>query len=445
MTKASLLLLVACACTNDASLGHSTSSVTPPALGGARWAMPLAPGDIVNETLFAGDHVIVAGENHPSETAFGGLLASFRADDGTLEWRLDLADHSEIQASAVAANGDIVVCGSFQDTIDAGGVVLSAPPETVDLFVARYTSAGRLRWARAIEPTSSATGLAVAVASDDTIYVGGWFRGVVDVGNGPVGRTTGWETQGDGLLVAYAGDGTPLWGRTFVGAGAAIEDIAALPGGDAIVTGTVNDGVSLGGDALHVPGLARQFLARFAPSGDHVWSRLVDTDPATAVTYAGRLTALADGDLVVTREETSERPDPLTANLATLERFSPDGTSQWIDRTPGASSLFSSASNGIVFSGGEVKSSHSTIGPGPMYLVAHDATAAMLDQRSFGPTVAVPYPLYLGPIAASPAGALAFVASLDGPTDFGTGMMTPSGLPQVALVMLAPADEPPQN
>jgi hypothetical protein len=87
---------------------------------------------------------------------------------------------------AADASGNVVITGSFGGSVNFGGGTLMAA-SSEDIVVASYGPTGAHRWSRsfghAVYETKS-TG--VALTANGTVYVGGYFEGVVDFGKGPL-------------------------------------------------------------------------------------------------------------------------------------------------------------------------------------------------------------------------------------------------------------------
>lgn len=92
---------------------------------------------------------------------------------------------SDASASAVAVDsaGNIVVPGSFTNTIDCGGGPLVSAGG-YDVFVAKFDPQGNHRWSRRFGDPQAQAGTTVGVISSTEIVVAGNFGGLVDFGGG---------------------------------------------------------------------------------------------------------------------------------------------------------------------------------------------------------------------------------------------------------------------
>lgn len=79
------------------------------------------------------------------------------------------------QAVAIASDGSAYVTGCFQGTATFGVGVSLTSAGGDDIFLAKYASNGTLSWAKKAGGTSYEQGNGVAVTSDGSAYVTGFF------------------------------------------------------------------------------------------------------------------------------------------------------------------------------------------------------------------------------------------------------------------------------
>jgi hypothetical protein len=185
----------------------------------------------------------------------GGLTASWAERFG----HSSFAGPPSLGAVAVAPQNDIVVAGSYPETIDFGGPTLPAPK---GIFVARLTSTGKHVWSQRIGPWSGVLIMDLAVSTAGIIVV--------------VGHTNGGTFGGPSLppgafIAAYDALGAHVWSKGF--ADAAGRAVAFSADGSVIVAGSMGANVDFGGGALPHGGAHDVFVAKFDGAGKHVWSR----------------------------------------------------------------------------------------------------------------------------------------------------------------------------
>src|SRR5262249_14187951 len=116
-------------------------------------------------------------------------LETRRTPSGDFGFALGLSGPGGARASAVATDlaGNAYVAGSFVGTVDfdRGPDVFNLTGPGQDVFVAKYTAAGALAWARQFGGTSLDQGEGIAVDSAGDVYTTGSFSGTADFDPGP--------------------------------------------------------------------------------------------------------------------------------------------------------------------------------------------------------------------------------------------------------------------
>ncbi len=144
----------------------------------------------------------------------------------------------------VTSAGDVTITGPFGTAPTGGTSGGVATFETTDLisaggsdgFVARYSSAGTLQWARRFGGSTGDDGAnSVATDAAGNTYVAGYFRGSLTFAGTTL--TTG-TTIFNSLLLSYSATGTPRWAQGGIGAanGSGYQ-IATDAAGDVYFTG----------------------------------------------------------------------------------------------------------------------------------------------------------------------------------------------------------------
>jgi VCBS repeat-containing protein len=124
-------------------------------------------------------------------------------------------------AMATDASGNVLITGSFQAAADfdpGPGVYNLSSDGGCDTFVAKYSPAGALVWARSAGAADLDYGLGIAVAPDGSVYTTGCFTGTVDFD--PGANTFNLTSAGSSDIFVRKLDsgGNLVWARRMGGA-----------------------------------------------------------------------------------------------------------------------------------------------------------------------------------------------------------------------------------
>lgn len=199
------------------------------------------------------------------------------------------------RGSAVASDGtNVFATGHFTGTINLGGMNLtSGGANAQNVYLARYSNTGAHIWSMRFSGTANDDGKALATnAAGDVALVGLRSSPQIDFGGG---NQFGISSS-DLFIVKYTGAGVYQWAKTLGGFGAdSATGVAMDTSGNVIVVGyfsTSTGGVDFGGGALNSAGSTDAFIAKYSPSGTHLWSKrlggaLLDGATSVAVTSTG--------------------------------------------------------------------------------------------------------------------------------------------------------------
>jgi hypothetical protein len=257
--------------------------------------------------------IFLAGSFDETMDIGGGVLTSAGSSDvyiarlnpsGGHAWSKRYGNASSQAATGIAVDeeGNLLVTGSFQGTIDFGGKVLTSAGSD-DIFVAKLSASGGHLWSYSFGGVGSQGGLRVGVDSFEYVYLAGRFAGTLNLSEGPV------TSQGldDVFLAGLDPFGNLLWGKGLgdVGYdyvnGMAVEPVA----GDVVVTGRFSAKIDFGDGALTSAGSDDVFLARLDYFGGPLWSKRfgdaqaqsgsgVALDPGGDLFFAGDFSGAVD-------------------------------------------------------------------------------------------------------------------------------------------------------
>jgi hypothetical protein len=253
-----------------------------------------------------------------------GALISARTFGGS-------GGYDSAKAVAAFADGSTVLTGSFSGNAvfglrEANETVLSSQGPN-DVYVARYAADGSLVWVTRAGGIGIDYGSGIAALPDGSSLVTGRCSSNAMFGPGEPNQATvepgdAYDEAYFAFVARYDADGHLSWVRSATGGQP--SDIAALPGGGAVVVGTYDGHVTFGagepGETLLPNGALSDgymFAARYQMDGSLEWAMSLGT---TAVTP--RCAALGDGSTLLV--------GPF------LAKYAPDGTLVWSKPSSGS-------------------------------------------------------------------------------------------------------------
>jgi hypothetical protein len=191
-----------------------------------------------------------------------------------------------VDAMALDQSGNIVVAGTFAESITIAGTELTATGGR-DAFVAKLTSGGVLLWAKAFGTAGSDQVGGVAVVDGHDVVVVGTFQDTLELGGGPLVSAGG----SDVYAVRFDGAGTHLWSKRFGGTALDRGNRVVADGGSVIVAGEFSDTVDFDGTPLTSVGQTDAFVLRLDAATGAVAAAVgfggTDSDAAEALLAPG--------------------------------------------------------------------------------------------------------------------------------------------------------------
>jgi outer membrane protein assembly factor BamB len=232
--------------------------------------------------------MVVAGVRMTLDGSPRATLSLSRLDtQGTVLWRRELSAEGPafIHALERDGSGHLYMAGEFEGALGLGSVRVPAGAAGRQPYVAKLSPDGEVLWARSFsqplgsEGGSTASVLGLAVGADGQVLVSGHFGGELDFD----GERHAAMSSRAGFLAALGGsDGKARWVRWLSPDGSAsLSAVRVDARGDVITTGLFHGTVLVGGLPLtnrHEYG-ASALVAKYHPSGEHVWSRVLSNEP----------------------------------------------------------------------------------------------------------------------------------------------------------------------
>lgn len=282
----------------------------------------------------------VAVDNSGNVYSIGNFWGTVDFDPGSSVYPLTSAGNDDVFVSKLDASGNLVwafkiggtsadygydicidkldnVCitGVFYQTVDfdpgAGSYPLTSSGGW-DIFVAKYTSAGNLLWARKMGGTASDIGYAIATDTIGNVYAAGWFNGTADFDPGVATNNLISAGGTDIFICKLDSAGNYRWAKRMGGSGAdrantiAVDQKANIYAGG-YFNGTADFNPTGGGFPLTSVGMDDVFACKLDSSGTFKWASAmggtetdwcygIDADSLSNVYITGTFTDSADFD-----------------------------------------------------------------------------------------------------------------------------------------------------
>lgn len=196
--------------------------------------------------------------------------------DGKVAWARrfgNAADQSSAKI-AVDSEGNVIVGGAFEGTLNFGGQDLSA--QGFDAYVAKLDSSGAHLWSKRYGDVDAQNVAVLKVDVDNSVLLAGSFRGSLDFGKGAMNATC---CNFDIYIAKLDADGNELWSKSF-GDTTAQHVISGSvdSSGSLTVCGDFSGTVDFGGGGLVAMGGKSVYLARFDGGGGYGWSKMHSAD-----------------------------------------------------------------------------------------------------------------------------------------------------------------------
>ncbi|QSQ16147.1 hypothetical protein [Myxococcus landrumensis] len=211
-------------------------------------------------------------------------------------WRQRFGDANHQYASGVVvdAKGNTFITGDFWGELDLGGGPLPCPgaPGSPRAFAAKLDATGRHVWSRCFGDMGQQQTGTLALAPNGDVFVGGYFGGSIDFGDGPI-PVKGTVNQ----FVARLGrnDGATVWHQLYETGLGNLVRLASDREGNLFISDAYTDTLSIHGEPwLSTPGF-NAYVLKLNPHGQPLWAK--DVGPAHQQT-GWRLAVDREGNLI---------------------------------------------------------------------------------------------------------------------------------------------------
>jgi PKD repeat protein len=264
------------------------------------------------------------------------FIVQYNAGTGAHQWSKRFGGTYDDEASAVAVDsaGNMYFTGFFENVIDFGGGPLHDPYDSdLDVFIAKFSSAGVYAWAKNWTNTGNDRGYGIAVDASSNVTIGGSFSNGIDFGGGTMGSA---NAMVDGFVASFNTNGTYRWQKQIgnPNGNEYVRGLAVDGSGNVAAVGAAGLAVDFGGGSLPAFGSSDGWVADYAGAdGSYRWSKRmggvnndyansVTTDSANNVYVAGSFEGIANFGVA-----------SLTAagnDDSFIEKFSSAGSPTWV-------------------------------------------------------------------------------------------------------------------
>ena len=230
-------------------------------------------------------HGELGGRNITSGVGYAIFVAKY-GPDRTYRWAKHFnSNNIQTTTSAIAVDGggNVLVTGSFFNTLDFGAPCAPITAYSQDTFLVKLSSSGTCIWARRFTSNNVDGGAALAVDGSDNVVVAGGFQGTLDFGSG-VTLTDHSGTQSDIYLAKFSSSGGIIWAHNYgstTNNAQTVYDVDTDSGGNIVVTGAFQATVDFCAPGTACPVTAAvnpisgpsndAFIAKYSPAGVAVW------------------------------------------------------------------------------------------------------------------------------------------------------------------------------
>jgi hypothetical protein len=168
----------------------------------------IVQGIVRDKADWGGPKALVAAGNADNDV----VLAKYDSN-GDHQWSQSFGDKFDDEAGGVAVDpaGNITMVGSFDHSISFGEGDAHKSKGLSDIFVARFSGAGKLAWAKSYGDKRYDVAVGVGSDREGNTILSGWFEGSIDFGQGAT-KSTG---NKDVFALKLDDTGAPIWIRTY--------------------------------------------------------------------------------------------------------------------------------------------------------------------------------------------------------------------------------------
>lgn len=197
------------------------------------------------------------------------------------DWVKDIGGTGESKLAGIGVdkNDNVYVAGNFQGTLTVDHSGISNPITLssnghYDIYIAKYTSDGKLLWAKSIGGNNLDQVNNLAVDKDGNVIIGASFSSSsIDCNPGSGVFTVNGNGSFDALIVKFDTDGDFIWAKSIGSPNMDAGHVVTTDkDGNVIFVGSVTGAVTIGSTNLPHKGGLDGFVVKYSPSGNVLWA-----------------------------------------------------------------------------------------------------------------------------------------------------------------------------
>ncbi|HKR04734.1 MAG TPA: T9SS type A sorting domain-containing protein [Bacteroidia bacterium] len=208
------------------------------------------------------------------------------------------ADSDQGCSVSVGVTGNIMATGYFRSSSITFGTttITNSGSPDGDIFVVKYDSSGNVLWARSAEGLNEERAYSISIDKYDNSILTGYFASTVLTFNTITLANNG---SNDIFVAKYDSSGNVMWANSAGGTNSEVGySIASVTGGNIIVTGTFSSSlISFGTSTLTNTGYGDLFVTKYDASGNSIWA-ISTTGSGSEIGY-GTISD-SDGNVIAT-------------------------------------------------------------------------------------------------------------------------------------------------
>ncbi|RYU93969.1 SBBP repeat-containing protein [Emticicia agri] len=193
---------------------------------------------------------------------------------------------------AVDAAGNVYITGGFSGTASFGSESVIANGSNMDIFVAKYSNAGVVQWAKSASGTGNDVGASIVVDASSNAYITGNYASIIMFGDHLVSSQS---SSADIFVAKCNSSGEFLWVQSAGGAGNDSGSGIGIDGsGNIYLIGSYTGTATFGNTQTTSNGNLDIFVAKYDNSGEFKWVKSAgaadyDTGQSLAVESNGNV------------------------------------------------------------------------------------------------------------------------------------------------------------